>query len=129
MRAKSSKVRELRLFGLLFSSLLFFLYFRFLGQSWTSYLMLALAISLFLVALLRPIILSKPFNYWMRIARKIGKVMAPVELGIIYFVVLTPFALVFRLMKGLSRKNLREVDSAWESGFESINPDYFRRAY
>jgi hypothetical protein len=91
--------------------------------------MLALAISLFLVALLRPIILSKPFNYWMRIARKIGKVMAPVELGIIYFVVLTPFALVFRLMKGLSRKNLREVDSAWESGFESINPDYFRRAY
>lgn len=67
-----------------------------------------------LVAIIKPSLLT-PFNKaWMNLGDLMGKVVSPMVLGIIFFVLITPVALVTRL---LGRDELRlkkaNVSSYW----------------
>jgi hypothetical protein len=68
-----------------------------------------------LVGLLVPIVL-RPLNWvWMRLGLILGMIISPIVLGIIYFVVITPVALFFKI-KGrdaLSRKYDAKLASYW----------------
>jgi len=67
-----------------------------------------------LVALAAPTLLS-PFNKaWMKLGDLMGKVVSPVVLGLIFFVLITPVALMTRLF-GRDELRLRKakLDSYW----------------
>jgi hypothetical protein len=55
------------------------------------------AVLLALVALVRPALLGPLNRAWMRFGELLHRIVSPVVLGIVYFVVVTPYALVMRL--------------------------------
>jgi hypothetical protein len=50
-----------------------------------------------LLALMRPALLSKVNRLWMKLGILLGKIVSPIALGILFYGVLTPLALVVRL--------------------------------
>ena len=77
----------------------------------------AVAVSgvLALVALLKPILLSRLNWLWTKLGTLLGKVVSPIALGILFYGVLTPIALVVRLtgQDPLRLKFDLEADSYW----------------
>src|SRR5262245_50819356 len=51
-----------------------------------------------LIALLKPVLLSRPNRLWMKLGILLGKVVSPIALGILFYGVLTPLAVVSRLI-------------------------------
>lgn len=69
------------------------------------------------------------FKLWMFVVRGIGKVLGPLELGLVYFFILTPFSYIVRAAR-LSRIRQQEnKDSNWETNLDEVNLEYFRRSY
>jgi hypothetical protein len=50
-----------------------------------------------LVALVKPVLLSRLNRLWIRLGILLGKVVSPIALGILFYGVLTPVAVVIRL--------------------------------
>jgi len=72
------------------------------------------------------------FNrFWMSLGYYFGKVFAPIEMAIIFFLMFTPIALVMRLFRRdalLIRKN--KVNSYWKvRETPQISADSFRNQY
>ena len=76
---------------------------------------LGLSAALLLTALLRPSFLAIPNLIWTRCGVLMGKIVNPIVLGILFFLVITPVALILRLM----RKDLlllsfdRDAETYW----------------
>ena len=68
-----------------------------------------------LVALLKPILLSRVNRFWTQLGTLLGKVVSPLALGILFYGVLTPVAVAIRLAgKDPLRLKLNpEADSYW----------------
>jgi hypothetical protein len=68
-----------------------------------------------LIALLKPVLLAAPNRQWTRLGVFLGRVVSPVALGILFYGVLTPVALILRLtgQDPLRLKFDREADSYW----------------
>jgi hypothetical protein len=66
------------------------------------------------ITLVAPSLLT-PFNRaWMKLSEILGKVVSPIVLGIIFFVLITPFALVTRLFgRDSLRLKPRQTASYW----------------
>ena len=60
----------------------------------------AIAAALILGALVVPAALKPVERVWMAGAHQISRVTTPIVMGIVYFIVLTPIALVVRMVKG-----------------------------
>ncbi|MBF0212491.1 MAG: hypothetical protein HQM00_02870 [Magnetococcales bacterium] len=76
---------------------------------------LGVALLLLIVSQIAPRLLS-PFNrLWSRLGGWLHRMMTPVIMGVIFFVVITPFALFFRLTgkDPLKRKFQPELPSYW----------------
>jgi hypothetical protein len=58
---------------------------------------LAVAVVLALIALVKPALLATPNRLWMKLGLLLGKVVSPIALGILFYGVLTPLAVVIRL--------------------------------
>jgi Saxitoxin biosynthesis operon protein SxtJ len=76
---------------------------------------LALAAMFALVALAKPALLARLNRLWMRLGILLGKVVSPIALGILFYGVLTPLAVVIRLTgkDPLRLKLDRGADSYW----------------
>ena len=48
------------------------------------------------ITVLRPGLLTVPNRLWMRLGLLLGRVVSPVVVGVLFFVVFTPFGLVMR---------------------------------
>lgn len=57
----------------------------------------AVASVLALVALVKPVLLSRLNRLWTKLGMLLGKVVSPIALGILFYGVLTPVALMLRL--------------------------------
>ena len=80
--------------------------------------------------MMRPPLLHWPFVLWMLLAFPLGWVMAHVLLGVVYFGVITPIALVSRLAgrDPLQLKPRRNADSYWINRPPAPKPSrYFRQ--
>jgi hypothetical protein len=71
-------------------------------QTWIGHMRVALAFAVMsavvlLVSMLRPVLLHKLNVAWMKLAEILHRVVSPIVLGGMYFVVITPFAVVMRL--------------------------------
>ena len=67
------------------------------------------------VALARPALLAPLNSIWMKFGILLGKIVAPIALGILFFVIITPLAMVMRLVgkDPLSLKQDNQANSYW----------------
>jgi len=68
-----------------------------------------------LVALLKPLLLTRLNRLWTKLGILLGKVVSPIALGILFYGVFTPVAIVVRLtgQDPLRLKLDRDADSYW----------------
>ena len=67
------------------------------------------------VTLIRPSLLTVPNRLWMKFGLLLGRIVSPVVIGILYYLVITPFGIVMRLA-GKDPLRLRrepEAQSYW----------------
>lgn len=113
----SHKTSSNRSFGLLFSTALLCLGAYEIyqdGNQMVSFIWLSVALVIGVIAIAAPSVL-RPFNKaWMKLGDTMGKVVSPLVLGVIFFVLITPVALITRLF---GRDELRlkkaKVSSYW----------------
>ena len=84
-----------------------------------------------ILAVIAPDLLTGFNRFWMSLGYYFGKVFAPIEMAIIFFLMFTPIALVMRLFRRdalLIRKN--KVNSYWKvRETPQISADSFRNQY
>ena len=75
---------------------------------------LALALIFLVLGLLNSKLLS-PFNIiWVKFGEALGRIIAPITMGIVYFIIITPIGLFMRLIgKDLLRKKFSKNNSYW----------------
>jgi hypothetical protein len=112
MKSKSSN----RSFGLLFAFVFLIIAFWPLKNSGLINVYLVILSALFLLlSLLRPAILSPLNKIWVKFGEIIGIVVAPIVMGLIYFLILTPISILVRLFGKdlLNIKFLKNVNTYW----------------
>ena len=76
---------------------------------------LILAIIFFLLAFLKPSLLKSFNNAWIKLGELLGRIIAPIIMAIVYFLILTPISLLVRLfgkdLIGLKFSN--DIKSYW----------------
>ena len=101
-----------RKFGLFFALIFLLLsaYFYFVSAIELFYIFVSIALILLLISLLRSELLL-PFNrLWNAFGRLLGLVVNPIVLGIIFFGLITPLALLLKIF-GRDELRLREIKS------------------
>ena len=101
MNFEDIKLPPNKKFGYFFTGIFFFcsFYFFITGQNYLLYIMSFLMILTLIVSLTKPSLLL-PFNRtWMYIGFLIGKVVSPIVLGIIFFGIITPTAILMKLFE------------------------------
>ena len=76
---------------------------------------LILAIIFFLITFLKPLLL-KPFNNaWIKLGELLGRIIAPIVMAIVYFLILTPLSLLVRLFGKdlIGMKFNNDIKSYW----------------
>ena len=76
---------------------------------------LILAIIFFLITFLKPSLL-KPFNNaWIKLGELLGRIIAPIVMAIVYFLILTPISLLVRLFGKdlIGMKFSNDIKSYW----------------
>ena len=76
---------------------------------------LILAIIFFLITFLKPLLL-KPFNNaWIKLGELLGRIIAPIVMAIVYFLILTPLSLLVRLFGKdlIGMKFSNDIKSYW----------------
>lgn len=117
MTIKPSNLPSNRTFGLLFIGVFAVLAAYGLWKDWSAGLIKAFLIAsatVVVVTLLAPKLLT-PFNKaWYQLGLLLGRVVSPIVLGILFFIVITPVAIAMRLA-GRDALKLRKqnVDSHW----------------
>ena len=87
-----------------------------------------LAIVLLTVALVRPKLL-KPLNYtWIKLGEILGKIIAPIIMGLVFFIILTPISFLVRASgKDLLRLKFSDNDTYWikrEKNITTMNKQF-----
>ena len=107
--------RELRSFaltvGAAFVALAALLYWR--GRLAGAMVVGGLAVALMTGGAIAPARLGPVYRAWMALALAISRVTTPVFLGIVYFGVLTPIALVMRLVGRRPLRQSRDASTYW----------------
>lgn len=99
---------------------------------------LILSIALFILSVIFVVIsvffpkILQPINYlWMLFGVSIGKVVSPVILGLIYFLIFTPISIITRLF-GRDELNLKtkNTESLWKNREDrEISPESFKNQF
>ena len=83
------------------------------GRELPAQLLWGLSVLLILGAVLLPAKLKLVERAWMAMALQISRVMTPIVMGIVYFLVLTPIALVIRSAKGNPLVHRSDATGYW----------------
>ena len=115
-RAEEIKLSSDRSFGIVF--LLVFLaigIWMVLGSHSEGWLFLAGSVILFVVTLARPSILGPLNRAWFKFGLLLGQVVNPLILGVVFFLVITPMAVIRRLLgkDSLHLKSKSDLKSYW----------------
>tara|TARA_Y100000591_G_C21450207_1_gene505722 strand:+ start:207 stop:587 length:381 start_codon:yes stop_codon:yes gene_type:complete len=119
-----SKKTSNKSFGILF-------FFIFLGfglwpitneNSPTIYLII-ISIIFLILGLLNSKILSPLNSFWIKFGELLGKIIAPVIMAIIYFIILTPISIIVRLFGKdlLSLKFTKQIKTYWIKRTKDLN--------
>jgi hypothetical protein len=99
-------------FSAVFSAVTVYAYWR--GWSTVSLVTLTAAILFAIATLLSPQLLAPLNRLWYGLGMLLGKIMSPIVLGLIFFVLITPVSLVTRLFgRDELKLQKRSVESYW----------------
>ena len=89
------------------------------------------SVAIFIVAFKAPAILTKPNLYWMKFSLLLARVVSPIVLGVLFFVLISPLAIVLRIF---GRDQLlirpRESPSFWKiRNLKSYPLESFKNQY
>ena len=120
-----------RTFGLVFTGIFFLLaVYNWLTDSAPIYLRVfgGLAIIFLLATLIAPAILAPLNRAWYQLGLLLGRVVSPLVLGLLFFVLITPVALFTRLIgRDALRIKKQHVNSYWiERSPPGPNPESFK---
>ena len=115
-----------RVFGLLFSSIFLLAAFYFYDETigFIEYILLIISLTILLVVIFKAELLS-PFNkIWMKMGFLIGRVISPLVLGLIYFLMITPVAFFMRISgRDELRLNKLKLKTHWKERESSPGTD------
>ena len=123
-----------RSFGLLFTIVFLLVagysWFEQLTRAWV-YFWLALSGLFLLLTFMAPGILLPLNKAWYRLGLLMGKVVSPIVLGILFFIVITPVAIVTRLFgRDVLLLRKRDVNSYWiERNPPGPQPESFKEQF
>ncbi len=103
-------------FGLLFSFVfLIVALWPLLSSNNIRFWSLIISFAFLLVSFIRPTILKPLNNLWIKLGELLGKIIAPIVMALVYFVVLTPISLIVRIFGKdlLGLKLLKKTKSYW----------------
>ena len=121
-----------RKFGFFFTFLFLIAagYFYINNSTIVAYVFFILAVAFYLVTLLRAIILLPLNKLWMRFGLLLGMIVSPIVLGIIFFGLFTPIALLMRLSgRDELRLKFKSITSHWISRSEPIQANSFKNQF
>ena len=103
-----------RAFGLMFA-LIFLAIFFFLNNSFLKILFLSICFFTLIISLFFVNLLSKPKEYWIKLGYFLGKIISPIIISFIYFVVVFPTNIILKIFKKdiLDTKIDRQQKSYW----------------
>ena len=87
-----------RAFGLLFT-LIFIAIFFFLNNSFFKFFFLSISIFSLIISLFFVNLLSKPKQYWIKFGNFLGKIISPILISLIYFIVVFPTNIVLKIFR------------------------------
>lgn len=123
-----------RSFGLLMAGVAgaAMLLFAWRGQGSLAVAVAILGAVLLVLALTAPAILAVPNRLWFRLGMLLNKIVSPVVLGAIFFVVITPVALFRRMLKAdpLRLAPGRDLETYWIAReTTAVAPDSFKKQF
>ena len=94
-------------------------------------LFLALSFLTFLFSFTRPSLLSTPNKLWMKFSLLLARFVSPIVLGLLFYVLISPLALVLRLFgRDELRLKTKKVASNWQSRkINGYSLDSFKNQY
>ena len=94
-------------------------------------LFLALSFLTFLISFTRPGLLSTPNKLWMRFSLLLARFVSPIVLGLLFYVLISPLALVLRLFgRDELRLKTKKVASNWQiRQINGYSLDSFKNQY
>ena len=112
MKAKKSSNKS---FGILFSIVFFLISFwPLLARENIRIWSLVISIIFLILGLLNSKFLGPLNNSWIKLGEILGRVIAPIVMAIVYFIVLTPLSLLIKLFgKDLLQVKFSNVNSYW----------------
>lgn len=77
---------------------------------------LALSCLTFIVSFARPTLLNTPNKLWMKFSQLLARFVSPIVLGVLFYILISPLALVMRLFgRDELRLKTKQVASNWHS--------------
>ncbi len=118
-------------FGWLFTAIfaVVFVYFQHHHSIWLAVFALSLSVLFALLTIFLPSALTPLNKAWFALSLFLGKVVSPVILSLIFFVLIVPVALVTQLFgRDILLLKKRQVSSYWVDK-EPIEPDSFKNQF
>ena len=94
-------------------------------------LFLALSFVTFLISFTRPSLLSTPNKLWMKFSLLLARFVSPIVLGLLFYVLISPLALILRLFgRDELRLKTKKVASNWQiRQINGYSLDSFKNQY
>ena len=94
-------------------------------------LFLALSFLTFLISFTRPSLLSTPNKLWMKFSLLLARFVSPIVLGVLFYVLISPLALVLRIFgRDELRLKTKKVATNWQSRqINGYSLDSFKNQY
>ena len=121
-----------RKFGFFFTSVfaLAAIYFNYMANLTWTYLFIAAALAFLLVTLIKSDALLPLNKLWMRFGLLLGKIASPIVLGVIFFGLFTPLAMLMRISgRDELRLKFGQKASHWIARGEQIKSDSFKHQF
>ena len=119
MKKTSNKNKK---FGILFF-IIFFIYgiWPILNSGEVKIWALLISIVFLILGLTNSKILSPLYKYWIKLGELLGKIISPVVMAFVYFVVITPIAIIIRIFgKDLLKLKLSKSSTYWINRIEKL---------
>ena len=113
---KNKSTDSNRSFGLIFFIIFFVIAFWNFRGEFSQVKIFSLYISLFflILGLLNSKILTPLKKNWIKLGEFLGKIISPIVMAIVYFAVITPMAVIIRLLgKDLLKTKFEKISSYW----------------
>ena len=107
---KFNSKKNLRNSGLLFSFIFFTIFFiiPFLFHQEVRLIIFIFCLIVFSLSLFFPYSLSKPYKYWIKFGEKMAKINSILILGIFFYIIITPFAIIKKIASKLKGKRIKQ---------------------